>query len=218
MKELQFLQHFILIRLKLIMNKKILILDYGLGNIMSLKNAIIKIGFNPQLYSQTKRIDDFEILIIPGVGSFNKASNIFKKKNLFKIITKFYLSNKKIIGICLGMQLMLSKGYEFKKSSGINLIKGNVKKVNNKIKLPIVGWYKTTFNKKKFEYFNNKKFYYIHSFAANDVIKKNILCRNKCQKLNYISGIIDKNLYGFQFHPEKSGNIGLKLLKNTILD
>ena len=200
------------------MTKKILILDYGLGNIMSLKNAIIKIGFKPYLYSKVKSINSFEVMIIPGVGSFNKASLLFKKKNLFRIIKEFNTADKKIIGICLGMQLMLSFGYENKKSKGLDFIDGYADIVNNKIKLPIVGWYDTYFLNKKFRKFNKKKFYYLHSFAPKKVKKRNTLCMNKFGKINYISGLIDKNLYVFQFHPEKSGDLGLKLLKFVIID
>ena len=200
------------------MIKKILILDYGLGNIMSLKNAIIKIGFKPCLYSKVRNINSFKVMIIPGVGSFNKASLLFKNKNLFKIIKEFKAANKKIIGICLGMQLMLNFGNENKKSKGLNFIDGYADVVNNKIKLPIVGWYDTYFLNKKFKEFNKKKFYYLHSFAPKKVKKKNTLCVNRFEKINYTSGLIDKNLYGFQFHPEKSGDLGLKLLKFVIVD
>lgn len=199
------------------MNKKILILDYGLGNIMSLRNAITKIGFKPYLYSKVKNINSFETMIIPGVGSYNKASILFKEKKLFKTVNKFYTANKKIIGICLGMQLMLNCGYENKKSKGLNLIDGHADIVNNKIKLPIVGWYNTNFYNKEFKEFSRKKFYYLHSYAPKKVRKKNILCTNKFDKINYISGLIDKNMYGFQFHPEKSGDLGLKLLKFVII-
>ena len=128
------------------MKKKICILNYGLGNILSLKNALNYLGY--QVIFFNKKNLNFDLLLIPGVGSFHKASQIFKKKNLFNIITKLS-KNKKVIGICLGMQLLTTKGHEIKTSKGINLIKGEVKQIKriNGIKLPIVGYKKIKFDK-----------------------------------------------------------------------
>ena len=200
------------------MKKKICILNYGLGNILSLKNALNYLGYNV-IYFNKKNIN-FDILLIPGVGSFHKASQIFKKKNLFKIITELSKS-KKILGICLGMQLLMTKGYEIKPSKGINLIKGEVKQIKktNNIKLPLVGYKKVKFdNKIKFlNKFNNEKFYFNHSYHVIPKYKFNNFFYTKEKNTKLIAGIVKENIIGLQFHPEKSGKIGLNFLK-TIID
>jgi len=199
------------------MKKKICILNYGLGNILSLKNALNYLGYNVVFFN--KKNLNFDLLLIPGVGSFHKASTIFKKKNIFKIISNVS-KNKKILGICLGMQLLMTKGYEIKASKGLNLINGEVrliKKINN-IKLPIVGYKKVKFDTKikYLKKFNNKKFYFNHSYHVLTKNRSDNFCYSKEKKNQLIAGIKKKNILGIQFHPEKSGKIGLNFLKEII--
>ena len=141
--------------------KKICILDYGLGNIRSLSNALKKIKLNVIMHSDLKD-QDFDALIIPGVGSFAKAMSLINQKYK-KFIFKAKKENKLIIGICLGMHLFFSKGYEDGTNSGLGFFKGTVKKIKkNTLKLPNIGWRKVTFNNEKIKNFklsNNKKFY-----------------------------------------------------------
>ena len=199
------------------MKKKICILNYGLGNILSLKNAISHLGYKV-FYFNPKNLD-FDLLIIPGVGSFVKASKIFKQKKLVETIIKIS-REKKVLGICLGMQILMKKGYEIRASNGLGLIDGTVKKIkkNGKIKLPIVGYQSVRFDKKiKFlRKYNNKKFYFNHSYHAITKKKSNNLCYTKYKKNSYIAGLIKKNILGVQFHPEKSGETGLNFLKDVI--
>ena len=199
------------------MTKKICILNYGLGNILSLKNALNYLGYRVIFFDRKNQ--NFDLLLIPGVGSFHKASLIFKKKNLFKLITKIS-KDKKILGICLGMQLLMTKGYEIKTSKGINLIKGEVKQIKkkNNIKLPIVGYKKVKFDKKikYLKKFNKKKFYFNHSYHVLTKNKFDNFCYSKERGNKIIAGIRKKNIFGIQFHPEKSGKIGLNFLKEII--
>ena len=129
-------------------NEKICILDYGLGNIRSLYNSIKIINSDVSYYSEIKKNKNFDILFIPGVGSFNKASKILKDNGYFKIIEKAKDENIKIVGICLGMHILFSEGYEDGRSIGLNFIKGSVRKIENtNLKLPNIGWKKISIEK-----------------------------------------------------------------------
>ena len=149
--------------------KKICILDYGLGNIKSLHNSLKKIGYKPNFYSEDKS-SLYDVLFIPGVGSFNTAIKLLKEKNYFNLINNFNNQNTFIFGICLGMQLLLSIGYEDKKNEGLNLIKGEAVKIDQEFPIPIIGWNKVFINSNnKFTFlkkYNSEMFYFIHSYHA----------------------------------------------------
>tara|TARA_B100001248_G_C27385542_1_gene459443 strand:- start:771 stop:1394 length:624 start_codon:yes stop_codon:yes gene_type:complete len=203
------------------MSKEIIIIDYGLGNILSLKNTLEYLGFKVNYLSTSqKKISD--IYIIPGVGSFKKAMTLIKKKKIDIFINKLVQKKTPIIGICLGMQIMGTWGYEDGKTKGLGLIDFSIKKLpieNKKTKLPNIGWKKVNFSFEKLLFlkkFNNKKFYFVHSFAIQKIKKEIEIAKSKFGDANFISAIKKNNLVGFQFHPEKSGEQGLRLLKATI--
>ena len=128
--------------------KKICILDYGLGNIKSLYNSIKHLGYDVSFHSEKKR-ENYDILFIPGIGSFSKASELLlKNKRYIDFIDIYIKKNSIIFGICLGMQILFEEGYEFGKNNGLNLVSGKIKKLddyNNKI-LPFVGYQKVLFS------------------------------------------------------------------------
>lgn len=195
------------------MTKNFGIIDYGCGNIHSLKCALQKIGGNVCILSDNK-IMNIDALFIPGVGSFNNAMEKMTKKKLDVLIKEYNKENKLIIGICLGMQILLDKGFENYPCEGLSLIKGQTYKLayNQNQKKINIGWKKTIFNDtKNLNQFNNEKFYYVHSYAVH-VEKNNIYSTTFFNDKNFISGIRKDNLIAFQFDPEKSGNIGLDLL------
>jgi glutamine amidotransferase len=200
--------------------KKICILDYGLGNIKSLYNSLQKIGYKPQFYSENNSTN-YDIVFIPGVGSFSEASKLLKNDKL-DLFLKEVKKNSYIFGICLGMQILFSKGFENGESKGLDLINGQVKLItskNKKIILPIVGYKKISIQNNYLKFlknYDNKKFYFVHSFAGKTNDLKNILCTTKDQNINYCSGVIKERIIGTQFHPEKSGEIGLNFLKDFI--
>ena len=197
------------------------ILDYGMGNIRSLKNAINKIGHKVNLYSEKSEIKS-NYLIIPGVGAFDHAINILKKKKIDIKIKKFLEDkNNFLLGICLGKQLFYSLGEENKITEGLNLIDGKVHLLSyNKIdKLPNVGWKSIELKENKspkfgfLSNFNKKKFYFIHSYIGCPKKSENILATTKFKNLNFCSIVTNnKNLIGVQFHPEKSSETGLEFL------
>lgn len=198
--------------------KKICIIDYGLGNIRSLYNSLKKIGYFPTFYSNKEK-ENFDLIFIPGVGSFNKASSLLHSPNLKSFLDQSK-KNSVIFGICLGMQILLSKGFEGGENNGLDYIDGSVDKLNNNIILPNVGYQKTFFHDQNhFDFlkkFNNEKFYFIHSYVANVKNKKNILASSVSHNLNYCAAVCDERIIGTQFHPEKSGEIGLQLLYEVI--
>lgn len=198
------------------MKKKITIFDYGYGNVTSLKNIIVNLGYDVKLFSKNKK--NIDILIIPGVGSFSQAMITIKKKKYDKYLKEILKSDTKIIGICLGMQILLSIGYEDKKTKGLNFINGVVKKINFEKKLPLVGFFPVKFKKNFFglNKFNNFKFYHLHAFECRSVEDKNILGYTYYKNRKYISAIFSKNVLGFQFHPEKSKKAGLLLFKKLL--
>ena len=202
------------------MRNNIVVIDTNTGNQSSVFNALIRLGCNVKISNNHKDINDASHLILPGVGSFPNFMRNFNNLNLKSILFENILSKKKpILGICIGMQVLASIGNEFERTEGLNLIPGNVDKIDNKdLLLPHIGWnavriHKETVITKKIS--NNSDFYFVHSYY--------FLPENK----NYVTGtvnyshsipcIIEKdNIIGVQFHPEKSQNAGLLLLKNFI--
>ncbi len=203
--------------------KKICILDYGMGNIASLSNAIKKIGYTPELYSEKEEINS-NILILPGVGAFNSAMEIIKKKNYAKLINSFVEKNDNFLfGICLGMQILFNSSNENKVTKGLGLINGDVSKLQsiNKIKLPHVGLNEIMIkNNEKFKFiknYDNKKFYFVHSYAVKTLNEENILATSAYKNIDFTSIVTNnKNIIGTQFHPEKSSKIGLNFLEDVL--
>ena len=198
--------------------KKIIIIDYGCGNIVSLQRAIKKIGFESTLSNKQEEISDASHLILPGVGAFGNAMKLLKKFNLDQAIIKHASKNKPLLGICLGMQLLLSKSYEFGEHKGLDLIKGNVEKLTsqtkNQIKIPHIGWSAINFNKlnENYKNFDKKTFYFVHSYIANTADPNDTIAFSKISNIKIPAVINHKNITGFQFHPEKSRETGLKLI------
>ena len=195
------------------------IINYDLGNLGSVKNALNKID---EPFLQINKISDFEFakkLILPGVGSFSEGIKNIKIKGFDKIIIDNVISSQKpILGICLGMQLLAFQGFEDGKNNGLNLIDGQVNLLKKKsgFSLPHIGWNSISIAK------NNKllndipegvDFYFVHSYHFLAEKKENILAYTEySEKINAI--VSDRNIYGIQAHPEKSQFYGLKLLKN----
>ena len=189
--------------------KNIGIIDLGINNIKSINNA-------SKLYGNTyliKNINQFQensdLIILPGNGNFKAGMEIIKKNKIDDLINHVIKKNVKLITICLGIQLLMENSEESPGTNGLSIIKGSCLKVDsNKFKTPLLGWYDVQFNnnKKKSFFFNNN---YMVKPQDKSIIKGSI--HNEI-----VSYVELKNIYGFQFHPEKSGNQGLKLLKQII--
>lgn len=195
----------------------IAIVDYGAGNIFSVKNALDFIGAESKLTADAAEIRSAEKIILPGVGAFPKAMEMLNEKRLVDIIRE-EARKKPFLGICLGMQLLFDKGYEFSETEGLGLIHGTVELMNEpNLSIPHIGWNKLEIlndcpllnGLKEEEYV-----YFVHSYKAH-CADENVSAY--CEYGSRVNALVfDGNIYGAQFHPEKSGETGLKILKNFV--
>lgn len=201
------------------MSVRVGIIDYGICNLSSVLNAFLHIGSDVSIISDRKKITSFTHLVLPGVGSFPKGMENLQKKGLDEVICKEAESGKPILGLCLGMQLFANIGEEFGITKGLGLIKGNVSIIKvdrSKLRVPHVGWNKVYLNKKSIittGLEQSSAFYFIHSYSYSEVDAPYVV--GVCNYSSEIVSIIEKdNIFGAQFHPEKSQADGLLLLKN----
>lgn len=210
--------------------KKIIILDYGLGNLYSIQRAFEVCGANQVIISSDpSKIITADKLVLPGVGSFpNGMKNLLNDK-LDIHIEKFVKSGKDILGICLGMQLFSSTSREFNLTKGLNLIPGDVVEIErqdyqgNLQKIPFIGWasLKRQINKNRSDSILEKidgdnRVYFVHSFQYKPQDQEDIIATYEYGGRDIVAAIMKNNIIGLQFHPEKSGKTGLRIIKNFI--
>lgn len=197
--------------------KKVAVIDYGSGNLHSIISACKKVDLNVVVTDRKSVIMSSSGIILPGVGAFADAMKKIRHKKLDIIIKNFVNTGKPLMGICLGMQLLFDISYEQKKTKGLGLIAGDVcplNKLNNNLN---IGWYKIILsikNKILTNISDNSKMYFVHSYICNPKDKKVIITKTKANNVYFCSSLNYKNLYGFQFHPEKSSTMGLQLYFN----
>ena len=198
------------------------IVDYATGNIASLRNALKAIGETDVRFLINKAdYENVDTVILPGVGAFAPAISRLKQSGAATLLKKHIISGKKLIGICLGLQLLFDESHENGLHKGLGLLSGSVEKLSeskNKFeKIPSVGWYSTNFvNNINYKYFENQKFYFVHSYHVVPKDPDIILATYNRNDQKIVATIRSDNIYGFQFHPEKSGPKGLKLLKKIL--
>ena len=204
------------------MNKIVTIIDYGMGNIGSIVNMIKKIGHESRVASEADQLADAEKLILPGVGAFDQGIENLKELNMIPILRRKITEEKRpILGICLGMQLMTA-GSEEGISGGLGFIDARTQRFSftNSVKLPIphMGWntVKVEKNHALFDGMgNSSQFYFVHSYYVLCNNLEDILLTSQ-YGLNFTSAYQRENIYGVQFHPEKSHKYGMQLLRNFI--
>jgi len=199
----------------------ITIIDYGMGNLGSIQNMVKKAGYVAEISSESEAIAQAEKIILPGVGSFDRAMSNLKALGLTALIQQKAATGTPLLGICLGMQLLADSSEEGV-MEGLGLIPGKVVKFDlpANFKVPHMGWNHVDYDKhsvlfRHFDTLEEARFYFVHSyyFAANqeaDVIGQTSYGGS------FASSVNKKNVYGVQFHPEKSHKFGLQLLKNFI--
>ncbi|MBU3102191.1 MULTISPECIES: imidazole glycerol phosphate synthase subunit HisH [Clostridium] len=194
----------------------IAIVDYGVGNLNSVQNALNSLNVSSIISSNAEEISKCRSIIVPGVGAFPDAMKNMNKTGIDKIIIQAAKEGKPILGICLGMQLFFEESYEIEKCQGLGLLKGNIIKLEGSIKIPHMGWNSLSFENNSpllrgLE--ENQYVYFVHSYYAVNCEEGIINAYSMYEKK--IPAIVSKgNIFGMQFHPEKSGDFGMKLLKN----
>lgn len=207
----------------------ITIIDYGAGNLMSVKRAIEWCGAEFCVTKRYREVLCAEKVILPGVGAFPKGMEALKKYELDKAIEEVAQKGHPILGICLGMQMLLEESEENEKCEGLGLIKGKVKKIQavsdegKLMRVPHIGWNALKRNTGSFDNsiidssFEGKEVYFVHSYECKAERKENVLATVRYGNSNICAAIGEKNIIGYQFHPEKSGEVGLRLLKKYVL-
>lgn len=195
----------------------ITIIDYGMGNLKSLINAFQSLGEKVKIADEPKEIEKAQKLVFPGVGNFGKAIENLKKKKFYSAIKKGLCKGTPFFGICLGFQLLFEKSEEAPRVKGLGILKGKVLEFQ-KVKIPQIGWNQINIKRRSeiLRGVKNRVFvYFMHSFYCQPSDKKIIVASTNYEK-DFCSVIESKNIFGVQFHPEKSGETGLKILENFI--
>ena len=198
-----------------------LIIDYGMSNMGSIARAVKECGSKPLISSNPKDLDIADNIILPGVGSFPEVMKNLNKFGWTEPLKETILKYKvPLLGICLGMQLLARKGFEIEETEGLNLISGNVKmlEADENTRIPHVGWNDILIKNQSLLLKNIKNgtdFYFVHSYHFIAENKENIKAEVNNKK-NFTAIIARDNIFGTQFHPEKSGKYGAELLKNFL--
>ena len=195
----------------------IVIIDYGRGNLRSVQKSLEINGIKSEISSSAEQIYNAKGVIFPGVGAFRDAMEALKQRGLIEPLKQFIESGKPFLGICLGLQLLFEYGTEYGKTAGLAVFEGKVIKFRSKkLRIPHMGWNRVHFksDSKLFEGIKQDSyFYFVHSYYAEPKYKNEILAKTEygCQ---FSSAINRENIYAVQFHPEKSAENGLKIIKN----
>lgn len=196
----------------------IVIIDYGMGNLKSVYNALKKIECECIISSDINEIRNAKALILPGVGAFPDCMDNLQKANLIDVIKEEVAKGKPLLGICLGMQVLFEKGFEGEEREGLGLLQGEIRKmVDPAVKIPHIGWNNLEKNRedellKGIE--ANSFVYYVHSYCVQNYQNEDLVAYSNYGIIK-VPGLFRKgNVMGAQFHPEKSGEIGLSILKN----
>ena len=197
------------------------IVDYNIGNLASVQNAILKVGESAKIESDPSKLKDYDKIILPGVGAFGDAMEHLQKSGMQEAILDFVKSGKFLLGICLGMQLLFQKSYEFGEHSGLGLLEGEIVHFEKAAlqkgeKIPHMGWnlVKKVKNSALLEGLEDSFYlYFVHSYYLGE--SKNAIGMSH-YGIDFVSIVQKENIFGIQPHPEKSHNVGLKILKNFV--
>ena len=196
----------------------IAIIDYGVGNLFSLKCSIQTVGQKAVVTSDPQVIEQADKILLPGVGAFEDAAAKLRKSGLADVVKEQAGKGKPLLGICLGMQLLLDKSYEYGEHEGLGLIRGAVRPIADVIpdgyKIPHIGWNALLFRKpsKLYRYVREgEHVYFVHSYYAADC--DDAVTAVSEYGADLTASVEQDNVFGCQFHPEKSGDVGLKILK-----
>lgn len=204
--------------------KKIVILDYGSSNLRSVAKAIETIGYTPITSNDAATIKSADLLILPGQGAFKQAMSALESLGLIDIIKAHILSKKPYIGICLGFQILFEISEEHGMQKGLGLFSGTVshfsKYISKDLSIPQMGWNTLNIKNDALSIFTDitpePYTYFVHSYAVFDTSPE-CICTSTHYGVNFVSSIQTDTVFATQFHPEKSGDVGLSILKNALL-
>jgi glutamine amidotransferase len=192
------------------------IVNYQRGNLNNVKRAFEKFGFQTKIIDSPDEIEQFSGLVLPGVGAFGDAMENLNQRNFKNPIIKWIKDGNPFMGICLGLQLLFEKSYEFGQHQGLGILKGEVVPFSIKLKVPHMGWNQLNFVKKSAilkSIPDHTSCYFVHSFYVAPC-DENIVLTKTSYEIDFVSSIEDKNLFACQFHPEKSQESGLQMIKD----
>lgn len=193
----------------------IAIIDYGMGNLRSVQKAFEYIGQKAVITSKAADLKGADRIVLPGVGAFKDAIQALNNTDLTPVLKDEISKGKPFLGICLGMQMLFDKSYEDGEFQGLGLIKGEVVKFDTSLKVPHIGWNQLIIKKKTplFEGIDDLNYYFVHSYHVSGCRKEDV--ETTCvYDYEFVASVNKDNVWGVQFHPEKSGDTGLKLLSN----
>ncbi|MFH0732386.1 MAG: imidazole glycerol phosphate synthase subunit HisH [Candidatus Omnitrophota bacterium] len=202
----------------------IAVIDYGLGNIRSVSKALERVGAKVKVTDSPGEIAKAEALVFPGVGAFRTGMKNLKEKGILAAILDAVKKDKPFLGICLGFQLLFSESEEHGPTKGLDIIKGKVIRFTGKVKVPHMGWntvklqspQPTAHSPQLFDNIpNDSYFYFVHSYYAVPEDKSVVIATTK-YGIEFASVVNKGNVWGVQFHPEKSSDFGLKILENFV--
>ncbi|MFQ5866532.1 MAG: imidazole glycerol phosphate synthase subunit HisH [bacterium] len=194
----------------------VVVIDYGMGNLRSVSKALEKVGIRVKISSEKKGIRNADGIVLPGVGAFSQAMENLKRLDLIPAIYEFVERGRPLLGICLGFQLLFSESEEGGAPRGLDILKGKVKRFKNKMKVPHMGWNELK-PKGEVTLLSNLDFpcfvYFAHSYYVEPEDRGVVATITEYGE-EFMSMVEKDNIYGMQFHPEKSGEKGLKILRN----
>ncbi len=194
------------------------IIDYGAGNIASVKRAFAYLGADTFVAEDPDALNGACAAVLPGVGAFGHASDVMRKNGMYDAIKSFAESGKPLLGICLGMQLLFSQSRESPERIGLGVMDGDVLRFENRLKVPQIGHNLVIANEKSRLFSNlptNSYFYFVHSYYCS-VTDSCAICSKSYYGIEFDSALEKENIFAVQFHPEKSGAAGLRLLENFL--
>jgi len=193
----------------------IAVVDYGVGNLKSVSNALSYIGKNSCICSAAKELELSDAIILPGVGAFPDAAECLQNSRLTEVLRE-QATKKPVLGICLGMQMLFDIGYEVRPSKGLGLVGGCVERIDTSLKLPHIGWNSLRFPKQSplFDGVDDGSYvYFVHSFCGVAQRDEHVIAVTD-YGVAVTAAVQNGYVFGTQFHPEKSGDVGLQILKN----
>jgi len=194
------------------------IIDYGMGNLYSVRNAFLSLGKKAEIIFHPEQLRKLDYCVLPGVGAFGDAMDILNKSGMDKAIKEYIAKGRSFLGICLGLQLLFEYSNESPGKKGLGIVKGGVVRFKGKIKIPHIGWNQLKIKRgnKLLKGIRDKSFFYFcHSYYVDPMEKEVIIGQTNYAK-DYTSVIAKDNVLGIQFHPEKSQAMGLRILENFI--